>query len=57
MKYNLIYRWKNNPVRAKCYGKRCRIMKRLAMNSALVEFEDGTKIITSRNAIYKKGEM
>ena len=34
-------------------GQRCRIMIRATMNSCLLEFEDGYKVVTSRNAIRK----
>lgn len=30
-------------------GKRCRVLVRSAMNSCLVEFEDGYRVVTSRN--------
>ena len=46
-----IYAWGNNPVRAQLKGRRCRVLCRGAMNSALVEFEDGTRHVISRNAI------
>ena len=32
-------------------GQRCRVLARGAMNSVMVEFEDGTKTITSRYAV------
>jgi len=32
-------------------GERCRVLARGAMNSALVEFEDGYKVVTSRSGI------
>ena len=32
-------------------GRRCRMMARGAMNSALVEFEDGYVAVVSRNAL------
>jgi len=41
MKY--IYVWGNNPVRAKLKGKKCKVLARGKMNSALVEFEDGER--------------
>jgi hypothetical protein len=50
--FDRIFRWKNNPVRAQLYGRRCRI---LAVGSSklavLVEFEDGTRHVTSRRAL------
>lgn len=35
------------------FGQRCRIVARGSMNSCLVEFEDGTKVVTSRNFLRK----
>lgn len=32
-------------------GQRCRVLVRGGKNSALVEFEDGAKFVTSRNAL------
>jgi hypothetical protein len=32
-------------------GQRCRIVARGKLNSALVEFEDGTRVVTSRYAV------
>jgi hypothetical protein len=32
-------------------GERCRVLARGAMNSALVEFPDGYRVITSRSGI------
>jgi len=34
-------------------GQRCRVLTRGRMNSVLVEFEDGYKVITSRYALRK----
>ena len=34
-------------------GTRCRVLARGKMNSALVEFEDGYKVVTSRNYFRK----
>ena len=36
-------------------GQRCRVLARGAMNSVLVEFEDGTKTVTSRYAVREAG--
>lgn len=44
-----VYCWKKyNPA---LFGRRCRVISRGSMNSALVEFEDGFKCIVSRNAL------
>lgn len=32
-------------------GERCRVLARGRMNSALVEFEDGYRVVTSRNGL------
>ena len=47
-----IYRWRNNSKRAEMYGRRCRVLARLALNSTAVRFEDtGQTEIVSRNAL------
>jgi hypothetical protein len=49
-----LYRWKNNPIRAKLYGRKCRVLQRGKQNSCLLEFLDtGERVVTSRNAIRK----
>lgn len=48
-----IYTWANNEKRKTLKGRLCEIKARLSMNSALVEFEDGTKEVISRNALRK----
>ena len=45
------YRWGNNPVRAALKGRRCRILASGKLGSILVEFEDGSRYITSRRAV------
>jgi hypothetical protein len=47
----LIWYWKKWLPDRK--GQACRIISRGKMNSALVEFEDGFKVITSRYAVRK----
>ena len=44
-----IYRW--NRMGRK--GQICRVLVRGAKNSCLIEFEDGFKAVTSRNALRK----
>ena len=56
MKYPYYFAWGNNEVRKKLKGKRLRVIARGALNSALVEFEDGQRVIISRNAIRKVKE-
>ncbi len=34
-------------------GQACRVLARLAMNSAYVEFDDGERAVVSRNALRK----
>ena len=46
-----IWRWRKwLPVR---FGQRCRVLATGALNSALVEFEDGHRVVTSRYAVRK----
>ncbi len=51
--FPLIFAWRNNEKRRLLYGKRCRVVTYGKMNSALVEFKDGTREIVSRNALRK----
>ncbi len=47
-----VYGWGNNVKRATLKGRRCRVVVRGAMNSALVEFGDtGQREVVSRNAL------
>lgn len=48
---NYIYVWGNNPVRAQFKGKRCKILAKGRMNSILLEFENGDKLLTSRYSV------
>ena len=49
-----VFRWGNNPQRAKMKGRICRVLSRGAKNSAKIEFVDnGQKEIISRNALRK----
>jgi len=48
-----VYVWKNNSKRAVLYGLRCRVVARLAQNSAIVEFDNGQRECVSRNALRK----
>lgn len=45
-----IYRW-NRPGLPGRKGTLCRVLVRGSMNSALVEFLDGFRAVTSRNAL------
>lgn len=47
--YPCVWRWKiRRPDRK---GQRCRVLARGRLNSCLVEFPDGEKIVTSRYAV------
>jgi hypothetical protein len=46
---NFPYRYAWNRMGRK--GQRCRVICRGSMNSCLLEFEDGHKAVTSRNAL------
>ena len=53
-----VYRWGNNPVRAKMKGRICKVICRGKMNSCTIEFIDsGERCITSRNALRKVLDM
>jgi len=49
-----IYCWQNNEKRASLKGRRCRVLVRGSLNSALVEFENGQREIISRNALRRE---
>lgn len=51
--YPYVYAW--NRMGRK--GKACRVIVRAKFNSCLVEFEDGHRAVTSRNAIRKRKGM
>lgn len=53
MTYPYVYAWRNNAKRETLHGRRCRVLARGAMNSAMIEFEDGQVEIVSRNALRK----
>lgn len=40
-----VYRWRK--YRPELHGQRCRVLARGALNSCLVQFESGEKVITS----------
>jgi len=48
---NYIWFWKKKQHNRK--GQPCKVLKRGKMNSILVEFTDGYKVITSRFAVRK----
>jgi hypothetical protein len=52
-----IYAWGNNSIRADLKGKKCVVVTMGSrMFSVLVEFENGTRVITSRRALRKAKE-
>lgn len=55
-KFPYYYAWKNNSKRKELYKKPMRILARLSLNSAIVEFENGDRECISRNAIRKRKE-
>jgi hypothetical protein len=55
--FDRVYVWKNNARRADFYGRRCRIVDRgSTLHSVLVEFEDGSRLVTSTRALRKAGK-
>jgi hypothetical protein len=50
--YPYVWFWKSRLPERK--GQPCRVVARGRMNSILVEFPDGEKVVTSRNAVRKK---
>jgi len=45
------YAWKNNSVRARCYGRACFVIKYMKRNSVVVQFLDGFRMCTDRRAL------
>src|SRR3990167_3810205 len=55
--YPLVWFWRVQPWPGRCVdrkGQRCRVVCRGALNSVLVEFEDGYRVVTSRYAVRKR---
>lgn len=52
MKYDLKWYWRKRLPERK--GEPCRILARGTMNSVLVEFEDGHRVVTSGWAVRKR---
>jgi hypothetical protein len=48
-----VWFWKSRLPERK--GQPCKVIARGRMNSILVEFEDGFRVVTSRYAVRKKG--
>jgi hypothetical protein len=51
MNFEYYYAWGNNPKRETMKNRRCRILVRGIMNTALIEFENGQTEVISRNAL------
>ena len=49
----MTHRWHWRKWLPERHGQLCRVLATGRMNSALVEFEDGAKVITSRYAVRK----
>lgn len=45
------FAWKNNPWREARYRHPCRVLAEGRMNSILIQFADGSRAVTSRNAV------
>lgn len=53
--YPYIWFWKPSRMRTvDRKDQRCRVLVRGKMNSALIEFEDGFRVVASRNALRRK---
>lgn len=50
---NRLYVWRVHTRLPERFGQRCSVLVRGTMNSCLVEFEDGLRVITSRNYLRK----
>jgi hypothetical protein len=53
METEFKYIWRVKTRLPERQGQRCRVLVRGSMNSCLVEFEDGYKVVTSRNYLRK----
>lgn len=52
----MIYRytWGNNEKRKALKGKRCKLIACGALNSVLIEFENGKKVVSDRRALRRE---
>jgi hypothetical protein len=48
-----VYRWRVRTKLPERFGQPCRVLARGKMNSALVQFDDGFRVVTSRNFVRK----
>jgi hypothetical protein len=51
-----LYRWRVRTKLPERFGQSCRVLARGRLNSVLVEFGDGKRVVTSRNFV-RKGEL
>lgn len=49
-----VWHWRSRPIGQARKGQPCRVLARGAMNSRLVEFADGYRVVTSGNAIRRR---
>lgn len=47
----MIYYWRVRSRLPERFGQHCKVLARGRMNNCLVEFEDGYRVVTSRNYI------
>lgn len=55
MRYDHVWYWRKKPEGQDRKDQRCRVLARGKMNSIVVEFEDGYRVITSRYAVRRAG--
>ena len=51
--WRYVWAWSSRPTPSR-KGQPCRVLVRGAMNSALVEFPDGYRCVTSRNGLRRR---
>lgn len=54
--YDYVYSWGPRLMGFSRKGQFCRVLARGAMNSAMVEFEDGFRAVISRNALRRRSD-
>lgn len=52
-----IYLWRVKTKLPERFGQRCKVLARGKMNSCLVQFEDGFKVLTSRNYVRREKRL
>lgn len=57
MAFDYVYSWGPRLMGFNRKGQFCRVLARGAMNSALIEFEDGFQAVVSRNALRRRREV